>query len=416
MFKPLALFIGLRYTRAKRSNHFVSFISVLSMVGICLGVATLITVLSVMNGFDEEIHNRFFSMVPEITVRSQNNQMDNWPKVRQIVLKEKQVKGVSPYLADQGMLSHFGQSQPVFVTGIEPEIEGSVTKLSDKMITGKLADLKAGEFGIIIGETIADNLGLNIGDRINVIIPQATITPVGMLPRYKAFKVVGVFSAGPGFGFNKSLTYIHLDDARKFFQAGNNVGGLRVKIDNVYSAPLLARALESKIDERYYVGDWTQDAGAFFRAIKLEKTMMFLILSLIVAVAAFNLVSSLVMIVNDKQADIAILRTFGALPRTVLSIFMIQGLIVGMVGTLLGLILGLLIANHATEIVNFLQSVFNTQFISAKVYFIDYLPSKILTSDIVKICGSALVMSFVATIYPAWKAASIQPAEALRYE
>lgn len=416
MFKPLALFIGLRYTRAKRRNHFISFISLSSMLGICLGVATLITVLSVMNGFDEEIHHRFFSMAPEITIRQEHGPAPNWLALRDLVKQNALVKGVSPYIAGQGLLTLSGQSQPVFVTGITPRYEAEVTTLADKMVHGSLNSVKPGSFAMVVGETIAENLGLNIGDKVNLLIPQVSVSPVGMTPRFKAFTIAGIFSAGPGFSFDSSLTFIDQQDAQALFSAGQSVKGLRVRIKDVYAAPALSKTLQEMVGRDFYVGNWTQQYGPFFNAIKMEKTMMFLILSLIIFVAAFNLVSSLVMVVNDKQADIAILRTFGALPRTILSIFIVQGLFVGVIGTLFGLILGLLLATHTTEVVDWIQSTFHTNFVSSQVYFLDYLPSKIVVTDIIRICCSAFIMSFLATLYPAWRASRIQPAEALRYE
>ncbi|ASQ46504.1 lipoprotein-releasing ABC transporter permease subunit [Legionella clemsonensis] len=414
MFKPLALFIGLRYTRAKKRNHFVSFISLSSMLGIGLGVMVLITVLSVMNGFDEEIHKRFFGMAPEITVSGKNGRISDWQALEKDLKAAPGIKAIAPYVGGQGLLTHEGQVLPIVLTGVDPAQEQTVTQLNDKMLAGDLSDLK--NFGLILGRGLADSLGLMLGDKVTIMIPQATVTPAGMIPRFKRFTVVGVFSAGAGFNFDTKLAFINLGDAQKLVQLGKDVTGLKMKIANIYNAPALSDQLAAKLGEAYEVGNWTQQFGAFFQAVKMEKTMMFLILLLIIAVAAFNLVSSLVMVVNDKQAEIAILRTIGATPAKILWIFIVQGMMVGVIGTLLGLIGGLILASNATTIVNKLQALFNTQILSSNIYFVDYLPSKILLSDLWLVCAMALLMSFLATIYPAWRASKTVIAEALHYE
>ncbi|WED42012.1 lipoprotein-releasing ABC transporter permease subunit [Legionella cardiaca] len=414
MFKPLALFIGLRYTRAKKRNHFVSFISLSSMLGIGLGVMVLITVLSVMNGFDEEIHKRFFGMAPEITVSGKNGKISDWKKLEQELKTTPGIKAIAPFVGGQGLLTREGQVLPIVLTGVDPIQEQTVTHLKEKMLAGDLADLK--DFGIILGRNLADSLGVFIGDKVTIMIPQATVTPAGMIPRFKRFTVVGVFSAGTGFNFDTKLAFINLGDAQKLMQLGSDVTGLKMKIANIYAAPAMSERLAAKLGEEYDVGNWTQQFGAFFQAVKMEKTMMFLILLLIIAVAAFNLVSSLVMVVNDKQAEIAILRTIGATPAKILWIFIVQGMMVGIIGTLFGLIGGLLLASNATAIVNKLQSLFNVQILSSNIYFVDYLPSKILCSDLWQVCAVALLMSFLATIYPAWRASKTVIAEALHYE
>ncbi|WP_199744183.1 lipoprotein-releasing ABC transporter permease subunit [Legionella sp. km772] len=414
MYKPLALFIGLRYTRSKKKNHFVSFISLSSMIGIGLGVMVLVTVLSVMNGFDEEIHRRFFGMAPEITITGFDEKLSDWQGVAKKVAAVPGIKAIAPYVGAQGLLTHDGQVLPIVLTGIDPSVEESVTHLSKKLLAGSMNNLQ--HFGIILGKGLADNLGVMIGDKVTIMIPQATVTPAGMIPRFKRFTVVGVFSAGTGFNFDTKLAFTNLQDAQKLMQMGADVSGIKMKIDNVYRAPELTAKLAQLLGEEYQVGNWTQQFGAFFHAVKLEKTMMFMILLLIIAVAAFNLVSSLVMVVNDKQAEIAILRTIGATPATILRIFIVQGMMVGVVGTVLGLIGGLILADNATSIVNWLQAVFHIKVLSSSIYFVDYLPSKILWSDLWQICVLALLMSFLATIYPAWRASKTVIAEALHYE
>lgn len=414
MFKPLALFIGLRYTRSRKKNHFVSFISLSSMLGIGLGVMVLITVLSVMNGFDEQIHNRFFSMAPEITLTGPNEHLSNWPEVAKKIQTIPEIKAVAPYVGGQGLLVHDGQVLPIILTGVLPKYEENITHLKEKLLGGTVDNLN--HFGIILGKNIADTMGAMIGDKVTVMIPQATVNPTGMIPRFKRFTVVGVFSAGAGFNFDTRLAFINMGDAQKLFQMGDDVTGVKLKINNVYQAPELSVRLSHLLGEEYQVGNWTEQFGAFFQAVKMEKTMMFLILLLIIAVAAFNLVSSLVMVVNDKQAEIAILRTIGATPSTILWTFIVQGMMVGVVGTVLGLISGLILADNATTIVNHLQTWLHVKVLSSSIYFVDYLPSKIMFSDIWKVCITALLMSFLATIYPAWRASKTVIAEALHYE
>ncbi|MDP3705647.1 MAG: lipoprotein-releasing ABC transporter permease subunit [Legionellaceae bacterium] len=415
MFKPLPLFIGLRYTRAKKKNHFVSFISLSSMLGIGMGVMVLITVLSVMNGFDVEIHKRFFGMAPEITITGQDGIISHWQNLETRLSSEPGVRAMAPYVSGQGLLTYDGQVLPVMLTGILPEQEETITHLQTKLLQGSMADLN--HFGIILGRGLAENLGVMIGDQITVMIPQATVTPAGMEPRFKRFTVRGIFSAGTGFNFDTKLAFIHLTDAQKLMQfKSDDVSGLRLKVDEVYQAPVISEQLSVKLGEGYQIGNWTESFGAFFQAVKMEKTMMFLILLLIIAVAAFNLVSSLVMVVNDKQAEIAILRTIGATPATILRIFIVQGMMVGCVGTLLGVLGGLVLATNATKIVNILQSWLGVHVLSSSIYFVDYLPSKILWSDLWQVCAVALLMSFIATIYPAWRASKTVIAEALHYE
>jgi lipoprotein-releasing system permease protein len=414
MYKPLALFMGLRYTRSRKKNHFVSFISLSSMLGIGLGVTVLITVLSVMNGFDQQIHNRFFGMAPEITLNGPGDRVSDWPELAKKIQTVPEIKAVSPFVGGQGLLVHEGQVLPIILTGILPDQEEKISHIKEKLLAGNVENLN--HFGMILGKGLADTLGVMIGDKVTVMIPQATVTPAGMVPRFKRFTVVGVFSAGSGFNFDTKMAFINLEDAQKLLQLGNDVSGLKMKIDNVYQAPELATRISHMLGDEYQVGDWTQQYGSFFEAVKMEKTMMFMILLLIIAVAAFNLVSSLVMVVNDKQAEIAILRTIGATPSTILWTFIVQGMMVGIVGTLFGLIGGLILAKNATAIVNHLQTLFHIKVLSSSVYFVDYLPSKIMWSDIWTVCVMALLMSFIATIYPAWRASKTVIAEALHYE
>lgn len=416
MFRPAALFIGLRYTRAKRRNHFISFISVVSTIGIALGVTVLITVLSVMNGFDREIQNRVFSMVPAITVSSDMGSVQGWDELQKVLMEFPYISASAPFVNGEALLNYSGSNQPALMTGILPEQEKNVTELTSKMVQGKLSNLKPGKFGIVLGENLAHRLGANLGDKVTIMTPQVSMTPMGVIPRYKQFTVVGIFRAGGGFGFDLGLGFMHLNDAQKLFGLGSNVTGLHLNVKDVYAAPRIANDLTNELTAGASITTWADQFGEFFHAVKLEKTMMFLILLLILGVAAFNMVSTLVMVVNEKKADIAILRTFGATPRMIMYIFIIQGGLVGIFGTLLGVIGGIALALNVTEIVHGIEHLFHVQFLSSSVYFVNYLPSEVEWRDIAKICLASLLLSLVATIYPAWRAAKMDPVESLRYE
>lgn len=416
MFRPAALFIGLRYTRAKRRNHFISFIAMFSMIGIALGVAVLITVLSVMNGFDREIRERVFSMVPAINVGSVTGYVSDWQKLQKEVNDISGVTATAPFATGEVLLSYGGGVQAALLTGVIPEEESKVTQLADKMVQGKLTDLQTGKFGIVLGEDLAGVLHATVGDKVTVVTPQMSMSPAGVIPRFKRFTVVGIFRAGSGFGFDRTMGFINLTDAQKLLALGGNVTGLHVAVEDPYYSPLLAQKIMSELSTSATVSTWADQFGEFFRAVQLEKTMMFLILLLIVAVAAFNLVSTLVMVVNEKNADIAILRTYGATPGMIMRIFMIQGALIGVFGTLLGVVSGVLLASNVTAIVNFIETVFHVQFLSSNVYFVNYLPSVVEWPDVVKISLASLALSLAATIYPAWRAAKLDPVEALRYE
>ncbi len=415
MFKPLSSYIGLRYTRAKRKNHFISFISLMSMIGIALGVTVLITVLSVMNGFDSHIRDKVFGMAPAISLSTMQGQLPQWQSWQTKLQKNPQVVASAPFVDGQGLLRDDGQVAGVEVQGIDPVQEEKINDLNHKIIDGTLTKLKPGSFGIVLGKTLAENLGAGVGDKITLFVPKLTVSPAGIMPRFKRFTVQGIFSAGSGFGFDTNLAFINLHDAQVLFVTGSNATGLNLKIKDMYQAPHVASDIVNQY-QGLTATDWTQTYGALFKAVALEKTMMFLILILIVAVAAFNLVSSLVMVVTDKQADIAILRTMGATPGMIMRIFMVQGSLVGVIGTLLGLLGGVTLALNVTRLVNWLQAVLHKQIFQGSVYYLNYLPSQVKYSDVVQIIVVALLMSLLATIYPAWRAARVQPAEALRYE
>lgn len=416
MFKPLSLYIGLRYTRAKRRNHFVSFIALTSMIGIALSLIVLITVLSVFNGFDQKIKQQIYGMVPHVTVSGVGGKLKNWQSVEKTVMTEPGVLGVAPYVAGQGMLVRDGIVHPVMVTGINPKLETQISSLSSKVVRGSLTSLQPKQFNVAIGQNLADALGVISNTPINLYIPQVNVTPVGMIPRARQFHATTIFDVGNGFGFNSNFAFINMQDAQHLFGLGNNVSGLQLKVKNLFAAPVIAQRLQQKLGYNYQVGNWTQQYGAFYHAVQMEKSMMFFILILLVLIAAFNLVSGLVMAVTDKESDIAILRTFGATPSMIMRIFIVQGSTIGIVGTIIGLLLGLLLASHVTQVNNFIQNVFHIRLFTSNVYFVNYLPSHIEFSDVFKVCIAALVMSVLATIYPAWRASRVQPAEALRYE
>lgn len=416
MFRPVAIFIGLRYTRAKRRNHFISFISLMSMLGIALGVLVLITVLSVMNGFDSEIKKRVFSMVPAVTVSSITNAITNWQEAEKIIQKSPKVTAIAPYVSGEVMLTNSGLVSPVMLLGVQPSDEKNISQLANKMIAGNLSDLVPGSYNLILGEELADRLNAVVGDKITVITPQVSLSAAGVIPRFKRFRVSGIFYAGSGFGFDSSFAFIHLADAQKLFLMGTTISGIHVNIQNVYAASSVSEQLAQVLGPSAHVTNWTEQFGEYFRAVNMEKTMMFFILMLIIAVAVFNLVCTLVMVVNDKEADIAILRTLGATPGMIMSIFIVQGAIVGVVGTLLGVVGGVALARNVTDVVNWIEHVFNVQFISSNIYFVNYLPSVIEWPDVWQISIFSLVLSLIATLYPAWRASRMEPVEALRYE
>jgi lipoprotein-releasing system permease protein len=416
MFRPAALFIGLRYTRAKRRNHFISFISVVSMAGIALGVMVLITVLSVMNGFDREIQKRVFSMVPPVTISSTTGYVADWQDLQSLLKQFPYVKASAPYVTGEVLLSYGGSVQPALISGVLPDEEKKVSEVTTKMQTGSFNNLKAGKFGIILGENLANLLNASMGDKVTVVTPEVSLSPAGVIPRFKRFTVVGIFRAGNGFGFDRGLGFVQLNDAQRLLGLGSNVTGLHISIDNVYAAPHIAQELTNQLTPTASISTWADQFGEFFHAVQLEKTMMFLILLLIVAVAAFNLVSTLVMVVNEKQTDIAILRTYGATPGMIMNVFIVQGGLVGVFGTLLGVIGGILLAWNVTDIVNWIQHIFHVQFLSSNVYFVNYLPSHIEWPDVIKISIASLLLSLIATVYPAWRASKMDPVESLRYE
>jgi lipoprotein-releasing system permease protein len=414
---PYELFVGLRYTRAKRKNHFISFISMTSMVGVALGVAALIIVLSVMNGFQAELRSRILGVASHIEVTENTNMLSNWESLAEQVDAQPNVKASAPYVMAQGMLSYGQAVQGALVRGVLPNQENAVADLGKNMREGQLSDLASGEFNIILGADLAYSLGVNVGDKVVLMAPQGQFTPTGVIPRIKQFNVVGLFQIGM-YEYDAGLALIHIEDAAKLYRMGDKVSGLRLKINNLFDAPAMTAELSDKLTPlgAYYITDWTQQHANFFKAIQLEKRVMFIILTLIVAVAAFNIVSTLVMAVTDKRADIAIMRTLGASPKSIMQIFIIQGALIGIIGTFFGAVLGIVIALNIDTIIPFIENLFHVQFLSKEVYYISELPSKLEWNDTITIVVVSIVLSLIATLYPSYKASKINPAEALRYE
>ncbi len=412
---PYELLVGLRYTHAKRRNHFISFISIVSMAGIALGVMALIVVLSVMNGFQQELRTRILGVAAHLEISGPSERLADGRGVLAQTLHNKEVISGAPYVNGQGMLTNGQQVRGTLIRGVLPEFEKDVADFSTHMKAGKLTDLKPGEFGIILGGELARLLGVVLGDKVTLLTPQGNITPAGVMPRIKQFTVVGIFEAGM-FEYDSGLALIHLQDAQKLFRLDEDVSGVRLKLTEIFRAPFVTRDLAKTLTGDYYLSDWTQSHTNFFRAVAIEKRMMFLMLLLIVAVAAFNLVSTLVMAVTDKQSDIAILRTLGAKPSSIMKIFMVQGSIIGVSGTILGVVSGVLLALNLETVVPVIEHLFRVDLFPAEVYYISKLPSKLVWADVGVIGGVSLVLSLLATIYPSWRASRVNPAEALRYE
>lgn len=384
------------------------------MLGLMLGVAALIVVLSVMNGFDRELKERILGMVPHGTISDYGKPLENWQAVAAKVNQKAGVVGTAPYIQAQGMLTNRGVVRGVLINGIEPELEQKISILDENIKAGSLDALKPRSYGIVLGALLARSMGVAVGDKVTLVLPEASISVAGIIPRLKRFTVVGVFEVGAE--LDASLAYINIDDAARLKRMDRGVDGIRLEFDNLFQAPARIRQIIADLGEFYRASDWTRTHGNLFQAIQLEKKMIGLLLFLIVFVAAFNIVSTLVMVVTDKKGDIAILRTLGATPGRIMRIFMVQGTVIGVMGTLLGSVLGILLALTITDLIAWIEHTFGIQFLSADVYFISYLPSQLQLGDVVVIISVALGISFLATIYPAWRASRTQPAEALRYE
>jgi len=415
MFRPLSVYIGARYTRAKRRNHFISFISMTSMLGVALGVAALITVLSVMNGFEKELRERILGMTSHAFVTGSDGTLADWEKAEVLIEGFPRVINTAPFVEGQAMLNQGSRVRGTQIRGVDPALEPKVSSIGDKIIQGRFDSLQPGSYGIILGKDLAIAMGVGTGDKITVITPHVTPTPAGVIPRLKRLTVSGVFEIGM-YEYDSALAIMNIEDAANLFRIPGKVTGLRLQLDDVYQAPRITRELLQTLPAEYRAADWTYQHANFFRALKTEKTVMFVILMLIVAVAAFNIVSTLVMMVTDKYADIAILRTLGMSPGGIMGIFMVQGIVIGLIGTILGVIGGVILALNVSNIIAWIETILGYQFLPAEVYYISDLPSDLHWNDVTVIGITAFVLSILSTIYPSWRAAQVKPAEALRYD
>jgi lipoprotein-releasing system permease protein len=413
--RPFELFVGLRYTRAKRRTHFISFISLISMLGIGLGIAALITVMSVMNGFEKEIRARILGAASHIQVMGLEKGLDDWEALARQAKAHPDVVAAAPFVGAQALLSTGTAVRGVYVRGIIPELEDTVAEFGRHMKAGRLEELKPGEFGIVLGVGLARGLQLRPGDKVTLIAPQGQVTPAGLMPRLKQFTVTGIFAVDHN-EFDSALALVRMEDAQVMYRLGSSVSGVRLKVKDLDEAPRITRQLSRMIQVDAQLSDWTQQNVNYFRAIQIEKRMMFIILTLIIAVAAFNLVSTLVMVVTDKHPDIAILRTLGASPASIMQIFVVQGAVIGIIGTALGVVAGILMALNVDVVVPAIERAFNFQILSREVYYISELPSDLHWRDVWSVALVSLFLAFIATIYPSWRASRINPAEALRYE
>jgi lipoprotein-releasing system permease protein len=408
-------FIGMRYTRAKRRNHFISFISLISVIGIALGMTVLITVLSVMNGFQREIRTRILGVASHVQLSGGGGTLKNWQEVAAQALKHDQVIAAAPFVNAQGLLTNGSAVRGAYIRGILPKHEEQVAEIGRHMKSGSLEDLVPGEFGVILGVELARALGAPLGEKIVLVAPQGQVTPAGIVPRLRQFTVVGIFGVDH-YEYDSGLALVAMEDAQRLFRFGDSVSGVRLRIKDLFQATTVARDLARSLGPDIYASDWTMQHANFFRAVQIEKRMMFIVVILIIAVAAFNIVSSLVMVVTDKHADIAILRTLGAAPGSITRIFMIQGTLIGVAGTVLGLAGGIALALNVETVVPFIESLLGIKFLAKDVYYITDLPSELQLPDVVVTAVVSFVLTMLATIYPSWRAAKVNPAEALRYE
>jgi lipoprotein-releasing system permease protein len=415
MLHRFEAWMGARYVRARTSNRFVSLISAISMSGIAIAVAVLIIVLSVVNGFERELKDRLLQMSAHATIEDPREGLSDWRERVAAAVAHPGVRAAAPFIDGQALLVHDRKLSGIQLRGIDPELENEVSGVSGVVTKGSLSKLEAQGFGIVLGVELANALNADLGDKVLVTLAEGIVTPAGVVPRMKRFTVTGIYRVGM-YEFDRRLAFIHLTDAQKLYRTGSTVSGIRLAVDDIYAAPAIVREVALELGDPVLVSDWTRSHVNFFRSIQITKSILFVILLLVVAVAAFNIVSTLVMVVKDKQSDIAILRTAGASPSTIMKIFMTQGSIIGVAGTLAGVALGVTFTLNLETIVSFMETTFGIKFLAADVYFISDLPADLQTGDVVRICAIALILALASTIYPAWRGARTMPAEALRYE
>lgn len=415
MFKPLELYIGLRYLRAKRHNHFISFISLTSVLGIALGIVVIITVLSVMNGFQTEVRDRMLRMTAHGNILELDGTLDDWQHAAQAIAHVEQIAGVAPYIEAQSMVVKGSQVTGVQLSGVQPSIETEVSDIDEFMLDSDLDVLQAGQFKVLLGSELANYLAATVGDKVTIIAPETSVTPAGIIPKMRRFTVAGIYEIGMN-QFDRNTAIIHIQDAQKLFRYQDKVTGLRLKLDDIFLVPGLTQVINDQLQGEYWMTDWTRRHQNFFRAVKMEKTMMFVIMTLIVAVAAFNVVSMLIMVVTDKQSDIAILRTYGISARSILWVFIIQGSLIGVLGTILGVLGGIGLSLNLEHIILFVEQLLGQKVLDPSVYYITDLPSELHLSDVSYVAFISFALTVLATLYPAFKAANTRPAHALRYE
>ncbi len=415
MSKSLELTIGLRYLRAKRRNHFISFISIISMLGIILGVWALITIMSVMNGFHSDLRERILFVVSHVTVQAKSGYLDNWLPVARYTQELEDVTALAPFVLGQGLLTSGKHVKGALIRGIYPDYERTVSELMNHVVAGSTDELEPGSYSIVLGKRLAQSLELEIGDKVNLVAPKGKVTPAGILPRMKRFTVVGLFEIDM-YEYDSGIALVNIEDLQKVLGIDNAVSGVRLKLRDIDRARTLRSEVQQVLGSGFRVRDWTQEHANFFRALEIEKRVVFIVMMLIVAVAAFNLVSTLVMIVTDKQSDVAILRTLGMSPGSIMRIFMVQGSTIGIIGVIVGGTIGVITALNMETLVPWIEQLFNTELFPSDVYVISDFPARLEWFDVMVVIGASLIMSFLATIYPALRASRVEPAEALRYE
>jgi len=414
MLRPYELAIALRYVRSRNKNQFISFISIISMAGIALAVAVLIIVLSVMNGFEAEVRNRILQVVAHASITGLDGRISDWESLAAVAGQDPEVKAVARFVDGQAMLLGAAEIRGVQLRGVDPVTELKTSALGSLMVAGTLDGLTPGGFGIVLGKTLAEQLDVQVGDAVIMLVSQGITTPAGVVPRMRRFRVTGIFYAGM-YEFDRSLAFVNISDAQPLLRSGQDVSGVRLAIRDPLQAATVVRAVANAWGGGVYVTDWTREHGNFFRSIQLTRSIVFVILLLVVAVAAFNIVSTLVMVVRDKRGEIAILRTLGASPAAILTVFVLQGAVIGVVGTVVGVVCGVVGAWNVSAIAAFIERLTGFQFLAPDVYFISELPSRLLWTDVWQIAGIALLLGLVSTIYPAWRGAVTAPAEVLRY-